>query len=258
LYNYKARFYDPYITHFIQPDTIVPDQSDPQSLNRYSYALNNPIKYNDPSGHFAWIPVLVAGGALIGAGVSLFSQLHNGGTVNWAAVGTAAIVGSAIGLTVAVAAPLAVGLVGEGLTGAGLLTGSTTIFSAGIAATNTSTTLANAMVGTSSGSATLQSPDYITTDNGDTVVIPSEAQGPIPARNGAGVCYEGDTGGGKGLNSNVTSVRIMDRTERYPNGYVSYYKLLPNDGGYQTLNPYTGQSISRGDPWWHIPLSGPE
>jgi hypothetical protein len=29
----------------------VPDLFDPQSLNRYSYVLNNPLKYVDPSGH---------------------------------------------------------------------------------------------------------------------------------------------------------------------------------------------------------------
>jgi RHS repeat-associated protein len=52
LYNYKARMYSPYITHFIQPDTIVPDLYNPQSLNRYSYAFNNPINYNDPTGHW--------------------------------------------------------------------------------------------------------------------------------------------------------------------------------------------------------------
>jgi hypothetical protein len=183
--------------------------------------------------------------------------LHNGNTVDWGAVGNAAIVGSAIGLTIAVTGPLAIGLVGEGLTGAGLLTGSTALFGAGVAATNASTTLANAMMGTSSASATLKSPDYVTTDNGDTVVIPSGAQGPIPARNGAGVCYQGGTGGGNGLNSNVTSVRIMDPSTRYPNGYVSYYKVLPN-GGYQTLDPRTGASLSRGNPLWHIPLSGPQ
>jgi hypothetical protein len=29
----------------------VPKLSDPQSLNRYSYVLNNPIRYTDPTGH---------------------------------------------------------------------------------------------------------------------------------------------------------------------------------------------------------------
>jgi hypothetical protein len=35
---------------FISPDTIVPHPANPQSFNRYSYCLNNPLKYIDPSG----------------------------------------------------------------------------------------------------------------------------------------------------------------------------------------------------------------
>ncbi|MHB1356509.1 MAG: RHS repeat-associated core domain-containing protein [Anaerolineae bacterium] len=51
LYDYGARWYDPAIGRFIQADTIVPEPGNPQSLNRYSYALNNPLKYTDPTGH---------------------------------------------------------------------------------------------------------------------------------------------------------------------------------------------------------------
>jgi RHS repeat-associated protein len=51
LYNYNARLYDPIMSRFIAPDTIVPDPYNPQSLNRYSYCLNNPLSYIDPSGH---------------------------------------------------------------------------------------------------------------------------------------------------------------------------------------------------------------
>ncbi len=51
LYYYNARYYDPLIGRFISPDTIIPDPSNPQSFNRYSYCLNNPLKYIDPNGH---------------------------------------------------------------------------------------------------------------------------------------------------------------------------------------------------------------
>ena len=37
---------------FIQADTVVPGAGNPQALNRYAYALGNPLRYTDPSGHF--------------------------------------------------------------------------------------------------------------------------------------------------------------------------------------------------------------
>ena len=52
LYNYNARLYDPWAGQFITPDSIIPDYSNPQSLNRYSYTLNNPMRYIDPTGHW--------------------------------------------------------------------------------------------------------------------------------------------------------------------------------------------------------------
>jgi len=57
LYFYNARYYDPALGRFTQPDTIVPQPGNPGGLNRYSYVLNNPIKYRDPTGHWvetAW------------------------------------------------------------------------------------------------------------------------------------------------------------------------------------------------------------
>jgi hypothetical protein len=36
---------------FITPDTIIPQPTNPQSFNRYSYTDNNPINYTDPTGH---------------------------------------------------------------------------------------------------------------------------------------------------------------------------------------------------------------
>ena len=57
LYFYNARYYDPELGRFVQADTMVPNVSDSQALNRYSYASNNPFKYNDPKGHF-WVEAL--------------------------------------------------------------------------------------------------------------------------------------------------------------------------------------------------------
>jgi hypothetical protein len=35
----------------VQPDTVIPDLSNPQSWNRYSYVTNRPVNFNDPTGH---------------------------------------------------------------------------------------------------------------------------------------------------------------------------------------------------------------
>ena len=51
IYHYRARFYSPYINHFISADTVIPSYTNPQDLNRYSYVNNNPLRYTDPTGH---------------------------------------------------------------------------------------------------------------------------------------------------------------------------------------------------------------
>jgi RHS repeat-associated protein/uncharacterized repeat protein (TIGR01451 family) len=51
LYHYGARFYSAKLGRFISPDSLVPGGGNPQAYNRYSYVLNNPILFNDPTGH---------------------------------------------------------------------------------------------------------------------------------------------------------------------------------------------------------------
>src|SRR5712692_10842339 len=48
-----ARWYDPSIGVWTQPDSIVPNPIDPLALNRYSFVEGNPLKYTDPSGRGA-------------------------------------------------------------------------------------------------------------------------------------------------------------------------------------------------------------
>jgi len=72
LYYYGARYYDPAIGRFVSADSIVPDFSDPQTLNRYSYCRNNPIILTDPSGNIFGIDDLLAIG--IGAAIGAISS----------------------------------------------------------------------------------------------------------------------------------------------------------------------------------------
>ncbi|MFZ3254258.1 MAG: RHS repeat-associated core domain-containing protein, partial [Syntrophales bacterium] len=66
LYYYGARYYDPSIGRFISADTIVPNPSYPQSLNRYSYGYNNPIIYTDPNGHNPFVIGFIIGALIAG------------------------------------------------------------------------------------------------------------------------------------------------------------------------------------------------
>jgi RHS repeat-associated protein len=56
LINMNGRIYDPKLHHFLQPDGQVQDPFNTQNFNRYNYALNNPFKYNDPSGE-SWLNI---------------------------------------------------------------------------------------------------------------------------------------------------------------------------------------------------------
>ena len=70
LYFYNARYYSSALGRFISADTIVPDGQNPRAWNRYAYVVNNPLKYNDPTGHCFFLCALVGAaiGGLVGAG----------------------------------------------------------------------------------------------------------------------------------------------------------------------------------------------
>jgi RHS repeat-associated protein len=77
---YVARWYDPMIGHFAQADTLIPEPGKASAFDRYSYTLNNPIRFIDPSGHDGGEPY----SDLIQIAIDFFSQTANGA---WTAPG---------------------------------------------------------------------------------------------------------------------------------------------------------------------------
>jgi RHS repeat-associated protein len=64
----NGRIYDPLLGRFLSPDPHIQDQALLQNYNRYSYVLNNPLRYTDPTGE--WIQVLQAFALVIGAALA--------------------------------------------------------------------------------------------------------------------------------------------------------------------------------------------
>ena len=80
--NANARLYDPYLARFLSPDPYIQEPTNPQNFNRFSYCLNNPLKYSDPTGELAWFLPMVIGGAVFGTG-NLASHVIRGDVNNW-------------------------------------------------------------------------------------------------------------------------------------------------------------------------------
>ncbi len=53
LIDMKGRVYDPLVGRFLSPDPFIQAPEFSLSFNRYSYCLNNPLLYTDPTGFFA-------------------------------------------------------------------------------------------------------------------------------------------------------------------------------------------------------------
>ncbi|MBA3943795.1 MAG: hypothetical protein H0X37_04455 [Herpetosiphonaceae bacterium] len=71
--------------------------ANPQALNRYSYTLNNPLRYTDPTGHCPWCV-----GAVLGAlgGLAYYAYTHHDNFNIWEALqyaGVGAVIGGGFG-----------------------------------------------------------------------------------------------------------------------------------------------------------------
>lgn len=116
--NMNGRCYDPLLGRMLSPDNYVQSPYNSQDFNRYSYVLNNPLKYIDPNGEIPIVIPIVA--AVVGAYIG--GSAANGGDLNlgnwdwqsgdtWAGIGIGAVLGFATGYGAALAGP---GLAGTG------------------------------------------------------------------------------------------------------------------------------------------------
>ncbi|MDR0507888.1 MAG: FG-GAP-like repeat-containing protein [Dysgonamonadaceae bacterium] len=82
LINMNGRMYDPVLGRFLSPDPFVQVPDFSQSFNRYSYCLNNPLKYTDPSGYVFGIDdiIVIAAFAYFGGMQANFAFSAGNGT----------------------------------------------------------------------------------------------------------------------------------------------------------------------------------
>ena len=84
LIHMDNRVYDSSIGRFLSPDNYVQLPENSQSFNRYSYCINNPLKYTDPSGELFGIDDAIVAFAIGGFNAAMAT--YNGESV-WKAVG---------------------------------------------------------------------------------------------------------------------------------------------------------------------------
>jgi len=76
LVNMNARLYDAAVGRFLSPDPFVQAPNFSQNFNRYSYCVNNPLKFTDPTGEYFGIDDLIA--AILGGTINVVINIVQG------------------------------------------------------------------------------------------------------------------------------------------------------------------------------------
>jgi len=107
LINMNGRMYDPILGRMLSPDNYVQSPFSSQNYNRYSYAMNNPLKFVDPNGEIVWLPIIIGaavsaymGGRIANPGLNNprdWNWFDEGAGKTWGYVIGGALVGGASG-----------------------------------------------------------------------------------------------------------------------------------------------------------------
>jgi len=126
LYYDYSRWYDPSVGRFISADPFPGHKADPQSLNRYVYAVDNPSTNTDPTGLDCFSSLSSFGNCAghlvydntVGAAVNSYNWYQGASDSDrrafWLGVGVAVGIGVVIGASCVVAACAGLALLGMG------------------------------------------------------------------------------------------------------------------------------------------------
>lgn len=118
--NMNGRLYDPIVGRMLSPDNNIQMPDYTQNYNRYSYALNNPLRFTDPDGEFLFVPVMIgmAIGAATYTAIHLVTHDFNFKGWDWGAFAGAVVAGGVGGaIAPALAAAGIGGFYGGAITG---------------------------------------------------------------------------------------------------------------------------------------------
>ncbi len=129
LINMNGRIYDPLVSRFVSPDPFIQASDLSQNFNRYSYCLNNPMVYTDPSGEIVWFIPVVFGAMLnatiqgasgnLGSYSKLFKSLAVGAASGYAGAWAGGLVGGSVGFVSGATSGAAGGFAGGFVSGTG-------------------------------------------------------------------------------------------------------------------------------------------
>jgi RHS repeat-associated protein len=90
LYKMGARYYDPTLGRWTQPDPVRGELTNPQALNLYAFVGNNPVNLTDRSGYFwilvlaiVWIVIRVLSFVCVAYGFARYFGWINGRWTTW-------------------------------------------------------------------------------------------------------------------------------------------------------------------------------
>jgi len=215
----NGRIYDPQIARFFSPDPYIQAPNFSQSHNRYSYVMNNPLKYTDPSGYWAGWDDLIVGGVGFAFGYVSYGIMN--GNWGWSAVGAGAMSAGAfmLGYYTAGAATASYGSIAAGFSAGG----------AQGAANTVALSYAGQMVASSAISSFMPSLTVPIGDNFSVSVSPALAFSPSGFSAGANISatyYSGDwtfTSGFGASDKGNTMFSGATYFDRANSQYFSYY-----------------------------------